>query len=142
MPLMDNVGLPLREALPLMADTLANHGLKQRVRLIASGKLITPANVAWALCAGADFVNAARGFMFSLGCIQALKCNKNICPTGVTTQNVWLQAGIDPQVKSVRVANYCRNMVREVEMIAHACGVREPRALGRDHVRIVGSDGL
>jgi len=142
MALMDNVGLPLREALPRVADMLAGHGLRQRIRLIASGKMITPANVAWALCAGADFVNAARGFMFSLGCIQALKCNRNSCPTGVTTHNVRLQAGLDPQVKSVRVANYCRNMVHEVEMIAHACGVPEPRALGRHHVRIVGSDGL
>ncbi len=142
MPLMDNVGLPLREALPLMADMLEKHGLKQRVRLIASGKLITPANVAWALCAGADFVNAARGFMFALGCIQALKCNRNLCPTGVTTHNVRLQAGLDPEIKSVRVANYCRNMVHEVEMIAHACGVPEPRALRRHHVRIVGGDGL
>jgi len=142
MPLMDNVGLPLREALPLVADTLIKHGLKQRVCLVASGKLVTPANVAWALCAGADFANVARGFMFSLGCIQALKCNKNTCPTGVTTHNARLQTGLDPKLKSVRVANYCQNMVREVEMIAHSCGVREPRALGRHHVRIVGSDGL
>ncbi len=142
MPLMDSVGLPLREALPLVVDMLVKHGLKQRVRLIASGKLITPANVAWALCAGADFVNAARGFMFALGCIQALKCNKNTCPTGITTHNVRLQAGLDPKVKLVRVANYCRNMVHEVEMIAHSCGVPEPRALCRCHVRIVGGDGL
>ena len=142
MPLMDNVGLPLREALPLVADMLLKHGLKQRVRLIASGKLITPANVAWALCAGADFVNAARGFMFALGCIQALKCNKNSCPTGITTHNMRLQAGLDPKVKAVRVASYCQNIMHEVEMIAHACGVPEPRALGRHHVRIVGSDGL
>lgn len=141
MALMDNVGLPLREALPLVADILTKHGLKQRIRLVASGKLITPANVAWALCAGADFVHAARGFMFALGCIQALRCNKNTCPTGVTTHNARLQTGLDPTVKSVRVANYCLNMVREVEMIAHACGVQEPRALEPQHVRIVGSDG-
>jgi len=142
MPLMDSVGLPLREALPLMADILEKYKLKQRVRLIASGKLITPTHVAWALCAGADFVNVARGFMFALGCIQALKCNKNICPTGITSHNPRLQAGLDPKVKSVRVANYCQNIVREVEMIAHSCGVIEPRTLCRRHVRIVGGDGL
>lgn len=142
MALMDNVGLPLREALPMVADILAKYQLKQRVRLIASGKLITPANVAWALCAGADFANASRGFMFALGCIQALKCNRNICPTGVTTHNPRLQAGLDPQVKSVRVASYCQSIVHEVEMIAHSCGVPEPRALRRRHVRIVGGDGL
>ncbi len=142
MALMDNVGLPLREALPMVADILVKYQLKQRVRLIASGKLITPANVAWALCAGADFVNASRGFMFALGCIQALKCNRNICPTGVTTHNPRLQAGLDPQVKSVRVASYCQSIVHEVEMIAHSCGTSEPRALRRHHVRIVGGDGL
>ena len=142
MALMDNVGLPLREALPMVADILVKYRLKHRVRLIASGKLITPANVAWALCAGADYINASRGFMFALGCIQALKCNRNICPTGVTTHNPRLQAGLDPQVKSVRVASYCRSIVHEVEMIAHSCGTAEPRALRRRHVRIVGGDGL
>ncbi len=142
MALMDNVGLPLREALPMVADILVKYRLKQRVRLIASGKLIAPSNVAWALCAGADFVNASRGFMFALGCIQALRCNRNICPTGVTTHNPRLQAGLDPHVKSVRVAGYCQSIVHEVEMIAHSCGVSEPRALRRHHVRIVGGDGL
>ena len=140
MALMDNVGLPLREALPIVADILIKHQLKQRVRLIASGKLITPADVAWALCAGADFINASRGFMFSLGCIQALKCNKNICPTGITTHNPRLQAGLDPKTKAIRVANYCLNIIHEVAMIAHACGVKEPRALRRHHVRIVGGN--
>ncbi len=140
MALMDNVGLPLSEALPMVDGILVQNRLKKRIRLIASGKLITPANVAWALCAGADFINAARGFMFALGCIQALKCNKNICPTGVTSHNPRYQSGLNPKYKSVRVANYCRNIVHEVEIIAHACGVKEPRALQRSHVRIVGGD--
>lgn len=140
MALMDNVGLLLREALPMVSDVLAKHHLKKRVRLVASGKLITPANVAWALCAGADFVNTSRGFMFALGCIQALKCNKNICPTGITTHNPRLQAGLDPKIKASSVANYCRNVTYEVEMIAHACGVLEARALRRNHVRIVGGN--
>ncbi len=142
MALMDNVGLPLRGALPMVADILIKYRFKQRVRLIASGKLIIPANVAWALCAGADFVNTTHGFMFALGCIQALKCNKNICPTGVTTHNLRLQAGLDPQVKLLRVASYCRSIVHEVEMIAHSCGASEPHALRHCHVRIVGGDGL
>ena len=79
MPLIDNVGLPIRESLPMVDDIRKRHGMKERVRLIASGKFVTPAGVAWALCAGADFVVSARGFMFALGCIQALKCNKNTC---------------------------------------------------------------
>ncbi len=142
MPLMDNVGLTLRESLPLVADILMRAGLKERVRLVCSGKLVTPSSVAWALCAGADAVTSARGFMFALGCIQALKCNKNTCPTGITTHNPRLQAGLDPSEKAVRVAHYCENLVHEVETLAHSCGVSEPRRLRRHHVRIVQDDGL
>ena len=141
MPLMDNVGLPVRESLPMVDDIRKRHGMKERVRLIASGKFITPSGVAWALCAGADFVVSARGFMFALGCIQSLKCNRNTCPTGITTHNPRLQRGLHPQDKAVRVASYCANMRREVEMIAHSCGVPEPRRLRRYHVRVVGEDG-
>ncbi|GJL86138.1 MAG: FMN-binding glutamate synthase family protein [Micavibrio sp.] len=141
MPLMDNVGLVLKESLPMVSDILYKYGLDERVRLIASGKLITPSEVAWALCAGADFVNSARGFMFSLGCIQAMKCNKNTCPTGITTHDKRLQKGLNPADKAVKVANYCQNIVHEVEVIAHSCGVGEPRQLGRHHVRIVQNNG-
>jgi len=141
MSLMDYMGLPIRESLPLVADKMQEYGLKARVRLIASGKLITPAEVAWALCVGADFITSARGFMFSLGCIQALHCNRNTCPTGITTHNRRLQKGLDPTLKSERVANYVRNMVYEVGVIAHSCGVREPRELRRFHARIVVDDG-
>ncbi len=141
MPLIDSVGLTLRESLPLVADILTRAGLKDRIRLVCSGKLVTPSGVAWALCAGADAVTSARGFMFALGCIQALKCNKNTCPTGITTHNKRLQAGLDPRVKANRVAQYCTNLVHEVETIAHSCGVPEPRRLKRHHVRIVQDDG-
>lgn len=141
MPLMDNVGLQLDESLPMLSDILHKYGLRERVRIIASGKRITPSEVAWALCAGADFVNSARGFMFSLGCIQAMKCNKNTCPTGITTHDPRLQRGLDPSDKKVKVANYCRNLVHEVEVLAHSCGVDEPRQLSRKHVRIVQDTG-
>lgn len=141
MALMDNVGLLIHEALPMVVNILVKHDLKKRIRVIASGKLITPSEVAWALCAGADFVNNARGFMFSLGCIQALRCNKNTCPTGVTTHKKRLQKGLDPVRKAIRVANYAKNMIREVEVIAHSCGVANPRRLRRMHVRIVQDNG-
>lgn len=141
MPLMDNVGLPIRESLPLVCDVLTQHGLREDIRIIASGKLITPSEVAWALASGADFINSARGFMLSLGCIQALKCNKNTCPTGITTHNAHLQKGLNPANKAVKVASYHRNMVHEVEVIAHSCGVSRPRKLKRFHVRIVQSNG-
>ncbi len=141
MPLMDLVGLPIRESLPMVSDLIVAKGLKDRIRLIASGKLMVPGDVAWAICAGADFVVSARGFMFSLGCIQALKCNKNTCPTGITTHNKRLQKGLVAEVKSDRVAHYAMNLVHEVEIIAHSCGVSEPRRLSRDHVRIVQDNG-
>ncbi len=142
MPLMDNVGLVLRESLPMVDDILTRHDLRKRIRLISSGKLITPSGVGWALCASADFVVSARGFMFSLGCIQALKCNRDTCPTGITTHNPRLQRGLKPENKSERVASYWRNITHEVEIIAHSCGVDEPRGLNRNHVRIVQANGL
>lgn len=141
MPLMDNVGLVIKESLPLVVDILAEYGLRDRIRVIASGKLVTPSEVAWALASGADFVNSARGFMFSLGCIQALKCNKNTCPTGITTHNTRLQKGLDPTEKSHRVASFCQNLMHEVEIISHSCGVGRPRLLQRKHVRIVQAGG-
>lgn len=142
MALMDNVGLPIHESLPLLRDIIKRHGLAQRIPIIASGKLTTPADVAWALCAGATFVNSARGFMFALGCIQSLKCNKNTCPTGITTHDRRLQKGLDPADKAVRVASYCAQLRHDVEVIAHSCGVPHPRRLKRFHVRIVCPDGV
>lgn len=141
LPLIDNTGLSVRESLPLMDDLLREHGLREQVALIASGKLITSADVAWAFCAGADMVNAARGFMFALGCIQALKCDKNTCPTGITTHNPRLQKGLDPSNKAVRVRNYVKSIMSEVEIIAHACGVDCPRLLRREHLMIVQPSG-
>ena len=135
--LMDYVGLAIQESLPLIVDKLVEHGLRERVRVIASGKLITPADVAWALCVGADFVNSARGFMFALGCIQSMQCNKNTCAAGITTQDPRLQRGLDPVDKAERVRHYVENMVKEVGIIAHACGIDDPRRLRREHCRIV-----
>ncbi len=141
MSLMDDVGLPLREGLPMLVDHVTAAGLKQRIKIIASGKLITPNQVAWALCVGADFVASARGNMFALGCIQALQCNKNTCPTGITTHNPKLQRGLDPTDKAVRVANYIKNIVYEVGVISHSCGAKEPRELARRNARIVQESG-
>jgi glutamate synthase domain-containing protein 2 len=141
MSLMDCVGLTIRESLPLVVDMLNRYGLKGRIRVIASGKLITPAEAAAALCLGADFINSARGFMFSLGCIQAMKCNKNTCPTGVTTHDPRLQRGLVVADKAERVYQYSRHMHKEIGIIAHSCGVREPRQLKRFHCRVVQDDG-
>ncbi len=135
--LADHMSLSIDEALPRVVDALIESGLRQRVRVIASGKIVTSARAAWALATGADFVNTARGFMFSLGCIQALRCHQNTCPTGVTTHNKRLQRALVVEEKYLRVANYANGMNREIDMIAHSCGVRHARELKREHVRIV-----
>ncbi|MGD8416466.1 MAG: FMN-binding glutamate synthase family protein [Pseudomonadales bacterium] len=139
--LMDFVGLPIRESLPLVSDVLTRYGLKERTRLIASGKLINPGQVAWALCMGADFVVTARGFMFALGCIQAMRCNRNTCPTGITTHDPDLQKGLVPVEKSERVYRYATTLKKEVEVIAHSCGVTAYRGFQRFHCRMLMPDG-
>ncbi len=139
--LIDYVGMPVRESLPVVVDALVEYGLRERVKVVASGKLIIPAEVAWALCIGADFITSARGFMFALGCIQALQCNQNTCPTGITTHDKKLQKGLVAEQKSGRVANYIKNIEYEVGLIAHSCGVKSPRELNRKHARMVLEDG-
>ncbi len=140
--LIDFVGLPVRTSLPLVVDKLVEYGLRERIRVVCSGKMINPSGVAAALCLGADCVNSARGFMFALGCVQALQCNKNTCPTGITTHDEDLQKGLDPLGKADRVANYAKNLMHEVEIISHSCGVTEPGQLNRSHMQIINAHGM
>lgn len=139
--LADHMALSITESLPRVVDALIETGLRERIKVIASGKLSTPARVAWALACGADLINTARGYMFSLGCIQALRCHQNTCPTGITTHDEHLQRGLVVEDKAERVANYTINMNKEVEMIAHACGLKHAREFRREHVRIVQPNG-
>lgn len=139
--LADHMALSIDEALPRVVDTLIEFGLRERIRVIAAGKLVTSARAAWALAAGADFVNTARGFMFSLGCVQAMRCHQNTCPTGISTHNAKLQRGLVVEEKYLRVANYARNMNKEIDMIAHACGLTQAREFRREHVRLVQTAG-
>lgn len=138
MPLIDAVGLSISQSLPILVEKLEKYDLRDRIRVIASGKLITPVEVAWAMAEGADFINSARGFMFSLGCIQAMRCHKNTCPTGITTHNPRLQKGLDPKEKSSRVAAYVDRVRQGVETIAYSCGVVHARHLDTQHVTRVG----
>jgi glutamate synthase domain-containing protein 2 len=140
-PLMDYVGMDIKESLPQVVDILTMFGLRDRIKIIASGKLLTPGHAAWALSAGADFIVTARGFMFALGCIQALQCNKNTCPTGITTHDEDLQRGLVPEDKAVRVMNYAKKITYGIGLIAHSCGVKQPRSLNRSHVRIIEHSG-
>jgi len=139
--LADYVGLPLCESLPMAVDTLIRYGLKDHIQVIASGKLVTSADVAWALCVGADFAVSARGFMFALGCIQSLQCHKDTCPTGITTHNKRLQKGLFVTDKAQRVATYAHWLNYELDEIAHSCGLSNAREFRREHVRIVQTAG-
>lgn len=139
-PLADYVGQSITQALPLVAQKLRGYELRNRIRLVASGKLLTPDKVAWAICMGADYVVSARGYMFALGCIQAMKCNTGHCPTGVTSNEPRFMRGLDPTRKAVRVANYAKAVQHDVEAIAHACGCKSVRELKSQHVRVNGGD--
>lgn len=139
--LMDNMGLPVAASLPLVDAALRQAGLRDRIRLIAAGKMVNPAGMAAALCLGADVVCSARGFMFSLGCIQALQCNENTCPTGITTHDPKLQKGLNPTLKATRVANYADSMNEEVALIAHSCGILDPGHFDPTHAFVINDQG-
>jgi glutamate synthase domain-containing protein 2 len=139
--LIDHVGLSLKESLPIVVDTLCKYNLRDRIRVIASGKLVTSGNVAWALCMGADFAVSARGFMFSLGCIQSLQCHLDTCPTGITTHNKRFQKGLVVHDKAERVAKYAHWVNHEINVIAHSCGLKNAGEFTRKHVRILQKPG-
>ena len=141
MSLMDDVGLPVKESLPMLVDKLNEYGLRERIKVNVSGKMVNPTEVAWALCIGADFISTARGPMFALGCIQALQCNKNTCPTGITTHDLGLQKGLVVENKKLRVASYINNLEKEVRIMANSCGLKRPRDFSRTHARVVVSAG-
>lgn len=140
--LADHVGLPIMESLPLLVDILSEYGLRDRIKVVASGKLVHSAKVAWALCAGADFVVSARGFMFALGCVQSMQCHKDTCPTGITTHSKYRQRGLVVENKAERVNQYAYWMCYEVNSIAHSCGLGNARDFTREHTRIVQAPGV
>lgn len=140
--LMDYMGIPISESLPKMVDVLVTYNLRKRIKVIASGKLVTPSEVTWALCAGADIVNSARGFMLALGCIQAMRCHENTCPTGITSHDPRFERGLVVEDKAERVYHYANNMMHEVAVLCHSCGVSDPHQFQRKHARIVGADGF
>ena len=140
--LADYVGLPLIDALTAVDNALRREGLRDDIAVIASGKIATGGELATHIALGADLVHIGRGFLFSIGCIQALRCHTNTCPTGVTTQNRWLQSGLNPADKSVRVHNYALALERDLQMITHACGLQHPSELHRGHVVVNISPGV
>ncbi|MEP7117575.1 MAG: FMN-binding glutamate synthase family protein [Acidobacteriota bacterium] len=140
--LADQVGMPLVDALVAVDNALRRAGVRHEVSVIASGKIATGGEAALHLALGADLVHIGRGFLMSIGCIQAMRCHTNTCPTGVATQNKWLQAGLDPADKGVRAANYALAIERDIQMISNSCGVASPRQLHRGHIVMNVSPGV
>lgn len=128
------VGMPLREALAFVSDCLIGFDLKREIKIIASGKILTGMDIAKNLALGADLCASARGFMLSLGCIQALQCHKNRCPTGIATQDERLASGLVVTDKRVRVYNFQHETIDSFLEILASAGLRHPYELDRSHI--------
>ena len=134
--LSNHVGMPLRDGLVHMRNALVGSGLRDKVRLAASGKIYSGWSMAEHLAIGADWCNAARGFMFSIGCIQAQRCDKGTCPTGVTTQDPLRQRGLVPEIQGKRAANFHKATLEALSEITAAVGLEHPRDLMPHHVSL------
>ncbi|MCB2078766.1 MAG: FMN-binding glutamate synthase family protein [Novosphingobium sp.] len=124
--LTDNIGMPLREGLTLVRNALVGTNLRHRVKIGASGKIHSGAGMARAFALGADWCNAARSFMFSLGCVQSMQCHTGNCPTGVATQVPWRQKGLIVEDKAERVARFQRQTLLSLKEIVTAMGLENP----------------
>ena len=100
-----------------------------------------PDAAAWALCVGADFINAARAVKQAMGCVMSHECDRDTCVAGITTHNEELQKALDPAIKSINVANYIKGIRNELEVLAHSCGLSEPRDFRPYHLNEVQKDG-
>ncbi len=130
----DHVGAPLREALLLVHNTLVGLNLRQHVRIGAAGKVITAFDIARTMALGADWCNAARGYMFALGCIQAQSCHTDRCPSGVATQDRARQAGLDVPDKTTRVYQFHANTLKALKELIAAAGLSHPEEIGPEHI--------
>lgn len=132
--LADTVGLPIMSALPVLDEMLQKYEVRDKVKIIASGKLITPDKIAIALAMGADLVNIARGFMINVGCIMAQVCHTNTCPVGVATTDEKLQDGLVVEEKCYRVCNYVISLREGLYNLAAAAGIESPTQFKRKHI--------
>ena len=133
----DSVALPFRLGFSRVYRAFAERGLHERMMFVGAGKLGLPDNAIVAFALGADMVNVGREAMLAIGCIQAQKCHTDTCPTGVATQNRWLAHGLNPELKSVRAANYIRTLRRDLLKVAQAAGVHHPGLVGPRDVEIL-----
>ncbi|MEY2652996.1 MAG: hypothetical protein RLZZ524_23, partial [Pseudomonadota bacterium] len=130
----DHMGMPLLEGLQLVHDTLVGAGLRERIRIGCSGKIVSAFDIARAMALGADWCNAARGFMFALGCIQAQACHTGACPTGVATQDRRRQRALVVPDKIERVAGFHRHTLEALLELVQAAGLQHPGEFQREHV--------
>ncbi|WP_104525880.1 FMN-binding glutamate synthase family protein [Blastococcus atacamensis] len=133
----DSVSLPFQLGFARVHATFARAGLAEDVVFVGGGKLGLPDNAVVAFALGCDMVNIAREAMLAIGCIQAQKCHTDTCPTGVATQNAWLAHGLDPALKSVRLANYVRTLRRDLLKVSEACGVEHPGLIDTGSVEVL-----
>ena len=131
---IDHVGLPMHEALMLVHNTLVGLGLRDQVRVAAAGKIVSAFDIARTLAMGADWCNAARGYMFALGCIQSLSCHTDRCPTGIATQDPRRWGRLDVPDKATRVAAFHRNTLHALRDLLCAAGLQHPDQLGPEHI--------
>lgn len=130
----NSMGMPLREGLVFVHDTLVGFALRKEIKVIVAGKIITGFSMARAIALGADGCNSARAMMLSIGCIQALKCNTNTCPVGVATQNKSLEKGLVVADKAPRVKNYHEATIHSFLELVAAAGLDGPYELSREHI--------
>jgi len=130
----NHVGAPLREALVLVHNTLVGLSLRHKVRVAAAGKIISAFDVVRTIALGADWCNAARGYMFALGCIQSMSCHTDRCPTGVATQDPSRQRALVPEDKATRVHRYHENTLVALRELIAAAGLEHPGQLGPEHI--------
>ena len=131
----DHVGMPMRDGLLFAHNALVGAGLRERVRIGTSGKIVSAFDIACVLALGADWANSARGFMFAIGCIQSQSCHTNRCPTGVATQDALRQRALVPADKAVRVRDFHRNTLHALAQMLAAAGLERPAALRPHHLQ-------
>jgi len=130
----DHVGMPLQEGLLLVHNTLVGLDLRKKIRLGCAGKVVSAFDIARMLAIGADWCNAARGFMFALGCLQAQTCHTGACPTGVTTQDPQRMKALDVPTKADRVYHFHQNTLMALKELVQAAGLAEPAGITADHI--------
>jgi len=133
----DTVSLPFQLGFSRVYRMFAERGLHEQVVFVGGGKLGLPDNAIVAFALGCDMINVAREAMLAIGCSQAQKCHTDTCPTGVATQNSWLARGLDPELQSIRVANYIKTLRRDLMKVAEACGVEHPGLIDSGSVEVL-----